>query len=404
MFTRLYEDSKKHQDSFQEIMKESFKDFNFSSAKELSLSKDLLQSLNKSFNKSLNKSLDKSFDKSFNKLLDKSLNKSIDKSLNRSHNKSTSEVDQSLYQDAMRRIEKEKTKRFARNLSLDFKESRTNLLKKKSEEKSQINILHKLHKEVYKIIEELHMDKKLTYLQTLEIMNRMGFLKYHKVAYTANLLKSNKYFLEERILNTKMWDLLNKEKEETIDVDLLIKFLAGVIGLRAKEDMELNDTIEDEQGCLTFNRTEEKIEIFDHVKIHRDYEIFYRNRLGHEKQNQKPKKDKKTNIKISKNSENLAIQHYKKLLDDNESIDKLAVHELLARKHAVTQAKIVRKSEENTQKIMEHCTFKPQVKIRSTSNPRKLITELGKPKIISNYKKTEEIEYEKQKNALSSQI
>jgi len=334
--------------------------------------------------------------------------KEIPKNLNRS-----SEIDKTLYQDALQRIEKNKTRKFARNLSLDLQETRTNMLKEKSQEKTEVSRFNKITKEVFKIVEiiKINTEKNLNYLQCLEILNRMGFLKYHNINFDANMIKTSRCFLEERTLIVKMWKFLQSyeqmDDEETVPLRFFIRFLAGILGITAvfKENV-FEEKRENENGCITFNRFDEnhqrKEKSFNYKKIHKEFEVFYRNRLGFLKKEKVFSMKIEKKLKLSKNSENLAMKHYEKILNPNESIDKVAFHERFARGEALVQAKIIQKSVENTQKILESCTFKPMVKLRSCSNPKieKTTREnTVKPKILtSTLKKTEDLEYEKQKN------
>ena len=334
--------------------------------------------------------------------------KEIPKNLNRS-----SEIDKSLYQDALQRIERDKTRKFARNLSLDMQETRTNMLKEKSQEKNEANFFNRITKEVLKIAEniKINTEKKLNYLQCLEILNRMGFLKYHNINFDANMLKTNHCFLEERTLIAKMWKFMQssaqKDDEETVDLRLFIRFMAGILGIQAiSKENAFEEKSQNEQGCITFNRFDENHrkneKSFNSKKIHKEFEVFYRNRLCFLKKQKAVSMKVEKKPKLSKNSETLAMKHYEKILDPNESIDKVAFHERFARGQALVQAKIIQKSVENTQKILESCPFKPVVKLRSCSNPKVLKTtgeNIFKQKILtSTLKKTEDLEYEKQKN------
>ena len=84
-----------------------------------------------------------------------SKDQSFSKENTRDHSKSFSKVDQSLYQDALRRIENKKSRKFVHNLSLDLKENRSQILKEKSQENTQIKIQQNLTKEVHKVLEAL---------------------------------------------------------------------------------------------------------------------------------------------------------------------------------------------------------------------------------------------------------
>ena len=338
-----------------------------------------------------------------------SKDQSFSKENTRDHSKSFSKVDQSLYQDALRRIENKKSRKFVHNLSLDLKENRSQILKEKSQENTQIKIQQKLTKEVHKVLEALKINAncKMSYLQCSEILNEMGFLKYHNLKAS---FKTSAYFFEERTLLAKMWDMLhfqNHNPEEGVELQAFLAFLAGVIGIsfnyqKLPDFSDLILTNADESGCLTFNRIEEtqnKSENFqlDFKRIHKEFDIFYRNRLGflknYTENNTKPEIN---SIKLSKKSKNLAVKHYQKILDQNESFEKVPYYDRLTRKQAITQAKIIQKSVENTQKILENCSFKPAVIIRPSSQP-KVLKQYQKETKHRIAKNTEEIEFEKQK-------
>lgn len=338
-----------------------------------------------------------------------SKDQSFSKDNSRDHSKSFSKVNQSLYQDALRRIENKKSRKFFNNLSLDLKENRSQVLKERSQEKTQIKIQQKLTKEVHKVLEALKINanSKISYLQCSEILNEMGFIKYHNLKAS---FKTSAYFFEERTLLAKMWDMLhfqNHNPDEGVELQLFLAFLAGVFGIsfNSQKSPDFSDLIltnADESGCLTFNRIEEiqnkneNLQL-DFKRIHKEFDVFYRNRLGFLKNDKESNTKPQINsLKLSKRSENLAVKHYQKILDQNESFEKVPYYDRLTRNQALTQAKIIQKSVENTQKILENCSFKPAVKIRTSSQP-KVLKQFQKESKQKTFKKTEEIEFEKQR-------
>lgn len=325
------------------------------------------------------------------------------------NDKSISNIDESfcLYQDALRRIQKKKSRKSLQNMSLDLRKQKSKIMKEKSREKTEANTFLKLKKDVAKAMEKLNFSIRgqISYIQSLEVMNELGFLKYQKPAAAS---KPSPSFLEERSLLSKMWDLLAKEKNQEgedrfASFQDFLKFLAGVIGLKPSKPPDFSEIVHtnpDDNGCPTFNRIREEknTDPLDHKRIHKEFEVFARNRLAHKTlvstKNEPPKIQN-----ISKKSESLALRHYQKVLEQNENVENVAYYERLARCQAATQAKILQKSIENSKKILEKCPFKPTLKKPSDLQPKfpeKSSQESSKkPKIL---KKTEEIEYERQIN------
>lgn len=339
---------------------------------------------------------------------EKNLNISKDsiKTLNQTLNISEAQ-ENSLYQDALRRIDKNKTRKFTQNLSFDLKEKRSFYLKEKTQQKNQLNLYKKIQKEVLHIINEVlrfdNQNQMLTYIQVLEIMNQLGYLKYQNINAGTNFtIKNNNYFFEERTLVAKMWDILHsgqdKSEQNCIHLKHFINFLAGVEGLNLNFNPFNGLESRDEQGLLTFNRFEENESSFNYEKIHRDFELFYRNKLSHNKSPEFLDKKQQTSICLSKKTSKLAIQHYKKLFDNQETQGKVSLYDRLARKQEIVKDKINQKSLEHSQKILENCTFKPKVHKKNGSFIQNKENCLSIPKKTNIYKKTEEIEYEKQKN------
>lgn len=338
---------------------------------------------------------------------EKNINISRDtiKSLSHSFNKSLSEIDKSLYNDALRRIEKYKTKEFTKNLSFDLKEKRSTSFKEKSQSRTHLNLFNKLNKEILEIAQKnLQIDpnnnKFITYMQCLEIMNKMGYLKYHNVDPAKQIfLKSNNYFFEERTLLAQMWDLLRnsqktiKSPEDNVEIKKFIKFLAIVEGFKVEHSNFVNISQADEQGLLTFNRFEDDPLGNDYKGIHKEYEVFYRNRLSFKKMTPILKSEKKE-ISLSKKTKKLAVQHYKKLFETQESQEKRTLYDRLTKKHEISQAKIIEKSFEQSQKTMEKCTFKPEIHKRSSSMKQNKENTLKK---TFKNEKTQEINFEKEK-------
>ena len=152
---------------------------------------------------------------------EKNLNISKDsiKTLNQTLNISEAQ-ENSLYQDALRRIDKNKTRKFTQNLSFDLKEKRSFYLKEKTQQKNQLNLYKKIQKEVLHIINEVlrfdNQNQMLTYIQVLEIMNQLGYLKYQNINAGTNFtIKNNNCFFEERTLVAKMWDILHSGQDKS---------------------------------------------------------------------------------------------------------------------------------------------------------------------------------------------
>ena len=100
-----------------------------------------------------------------------------------------------------------------------------------------------------------------------------------------------------------------KDDEETVDLRLFIRFMAGILGIQAiSKENAFEEKSQNEQGCITFNRFDENHrkneKSFNSKKIHKEFEVFYRNRLCFLKKQKAVSMKVEKKPKLSKNSGN----------------------------------------------------------------------------------------------------